>query len=149
MLRRQAHCHVIFRILISHLLVLIVMSGTSCMAKNIVTDNSVAHDDTQALIEKVIDLNALNNYYHVDELPQRKPLRILINKVVTKSYQHIKFDIPVLYVVNEPHMVFDSISSDNGVATVVFRYLPEGLRVEMTLKKTLHWEVIESELTEQ
>ncbi len=118
--------------------------------------STYADDDTsensyiKELIYAAINFYELENYYHIAELPNRIPLRVLINDVVVKNYHHIKFGKPVLYVSEKPHIIFNSISVDNkNTAKVVFRYIPEGLKIKIILRKNSTWEVISSELKEE
>lgn len=124
--------------------ILIIICGAS-YANDMKENNNISE-----LIHAAINFSELDNYYHVSELPDRIPLRVLINNVVTKSYHHIKFGKPVLYVSDNPHLIFNSISIDKrNKAKVVFRYIPEGLSVEIILKKKSSWVIIDSKLKEE
>jgi hypothetical protein len=107
-------------------------------------------DETAKIIETVINADALAPYYHVDTLHDRKPLRIQINNVLKEKYPLSMFGESVVYVTDSPHLVFSRLDISGEKAEVAFRYLPEGVRGEMSLeKKNIGWMVTRSNLVEE
>lgn len=116
-----------------------------------VTSSDVAH-----IVQLVIDLPALQKYYHVDDAPNRKPLLILKNELIASEPQLSKFDEPVkfatcdeLKATNKPYLEFVKLETKGDAATVVFRYRVEGIEGRLTLDKLGDaWRVQEQQLVE-
>lgn len=105
--------------------------------------------DACEIVDKALRIDELQGYYHIDVLSNRKPLRMLGNDFVNEGCNHTIFGEPVLYVVDDPHFVLDMISVSGNTAILMFRYLPEGLRGKLLIRKELHWRVIKSTITEE
>lgn len=95
-------------------------------------------DELQAILQLVISSQELNKYYHVDVFPERKPLRILRNKVIPESIELKLFDMEVKYITNKvniPYIIFESIQEHDETVVVSFRYPPEGIHGEAFIKR--------------
>ncbi len=79
-----------------------------CTTQYVTACNFNKKEELQNIIQLIISSNELNNYYHVDVLPDRKPLRILNNNVVPETTQLNLFDMEVEYTTkkeNFPYLV--------------------------------------------
>lgn len=109
------------------------------------------------VVQLVIDLPALQKYYHVDDAPNRKPLFVLRNELIDGEPQLSKFDEPVkfatcdeLKTAGKPYLEFTKFEMKDDAASVVFRYRVEGIEGRLTLGKQDDgaWRVREQELVE-
>ena len=95
-------------------------------------------EDLQKISQLVIELKALQPYYHVDELPDRKPLVIMTNDVMRTGPPLRLFGHPVLYLHHpgsRPYFEFRKILVEKGLVSVEFRYPIEGIRGVVRLSK--------------
>lgn len=108
------------------------------------------------IVQLVIDLPALQKYYHVDDAPNRKPLFILKNDLIAAEPQLSKFNEPVkfatcdqLKATSQPYLEFIKLETKGDVAAVVFRYRVEGIEGRLTLDRQGDtWQVREQQLVE-
>jgi hypothetical protein len=105
--------------------------------------------DLQEICQLTIDLRTLDKYFHIEELPERKPLLILKNEYVESEPSLVKFGESVQYVSrNElknkprPYLEFSKIEVDENAAHVEFLYPSEGIagRVKF-FKNALGWHI--------
>ncbi len=109
-----------------------------CTTQYVTACNFNKKEELQNIIQLIISSNELNNYYHVDVLPDRKPLRILNNNVVPETTQLNLFDMEVEYTTkkeNFPYLVFENILEKNNSIIVSFRYPPEGIHGTAFIKR--------------
>lgn len=109
-----------------------------CTTQYVTACNFNKKEELQNIIQLIISSNELNNYYHVDVLPDRKPLRILNNNVVPETTQLNLFDMEVEYTTkkeNFPYLVFENILEKNNSIIVSFRYPPEGIHGMAFIKR--------------
>lgn len=115
---------------------------TDIMNENVKTD--VAENNKQEMIlQTVIDIPALQNSFRVADNPNRKPLYVEKNKVITKNLNLNKFGEPVKFAscdeikkLGKPYMEFTRFDLNGDKAKVVFRYRVEGLEGTVNLSKT-------------
>jgi hypothetical protein len=98
-----------------------------------------ARADDSAILQAFIDAPALQGYYHVDKLPERKPL-VLLEGPHTKGAALEKFGVPVEIVPAErvgarPHLAIGALERNGEKAVVRFRYDVEGLGGEVRLSR--------------
>lgn len=108
------------------------------------------------IVQLVIDLPALQKYYHVDDAPNRKPLFVLKNELIDGEPQLSKFGETVkfatcdeLKATGKPYLEFTKFEMKDNTASVVFRYRVEGIEGRLALgKQDDAWRVREQELVE-
>lgn len=112
--------------------------------------------DNAQIFQLVIDIPEMNGFYHVDQLPDRTPLKILRSDLALPEFNLVKFGVPVEYVSSTevaegiPIFEFTSIEITEDSAEVEFRYLVEGVKGTVTLVKSdSHWEVSDKSIVEQ
>jgi hypothetical protein len=106
-------------------------------------------NDLQSVLQTVIDAKELDGYYHADTLPERKPLRLLVDKGIHQELGDLtKFGEPVQFIdqatTNKPYLAFDTIFVTTQRAIVTYRYPPEGIRGKVTLAKNKGGWIIEA-----
>ena len=126
------------RILIASLLVL---SGCACAEPHKLSKDS----DICAILQLTIDLPNLQQYFHVTESPNRKPLRMVINDTIdTECISLKKFSEPVVFKDKQsaitsrlPYLEAKQIefTQHNNSAKVIFTYDIEGINGTVRLKK--------------
>ena len=93
----------------------------------------------EQILQQVIDSERLDKYFHADELPGRKPLRVLKSEIVTDEIHLMKFGQKVELIsakdASGAYLEFPKIDISSERATVEFRYRVEGLRGEAELAK--------------
>ena len=57
--------------------------------------------DLQKVFQMTLDLPELQEYYHVDSLPERKPLIVLKNEYLNNTPHLVKFNEPVTFLTQE------------------------------------------------
>lgn len=120
------------------------------------TPQKSTENDLTKIIQLVIDLPALERYYHVDTVADRKPLFILKNEVLAETISLSKFGETVNFAscdeikeVNKPYLEFATLEVKEDTATVVFRYRVEGIEGRLLLsKQSGEWMVQKQELVE-
>ncbi len=109
--------------------------------------------DRDQVAQLVLDLEALQPYYHVDEAPDRRPLTILATGPLHDRPALSKFGEPVRYVEepgDAPYFEFTKLDVDGGSADVEFRYPVEGIAGQAHLSKDGGpWKVVSHSLTER
>lgn len=99
--------------------------------------------DFENICQILIDLPEMDQYYHVEHSPSRKPLVIIKNKFTPDGIQLMKFGEPVAFL-SKPEMSKDKIEayiefSDFKIigksAEVIFEYPAEGLVVKVALSR--------------
>lgn len=98
--------------------------------------------DLQQICQLTIDMRDLDKYFHVDKLPDRKPLLVIKNQYTAGEPALFKFGEKVRYVLpNEmrlkprPYFEFSKIQITGNSAYVEFVYPPEGLAGKVDLLK--------------
>lgn len=108
--------------------------------------------DRDQVAQLVLDLDDLQPYYHVKDVPGRRPLVIRRTEPVNDRPSLTKFGEPVRYEDepgDAPFFEFVKIALDGDTADVEFRYPVEGLVGEAHLKKVGGtWKVESHTLTE-
>lgn len=117
--------------------------------------NAINKVDIEILAQITLDLNALENYYHVDVLPERSPL-VVINNIVNQDINLNKFGKDIVYMEKDEavkngkaYFEFTSFNIDSKNATVKFLYPIEGIAGKVIFEKNNsewkinHWEIVE------
>ena len=103
-----------------------------------------------AVLEEVLHSDALETYYHAEQRPERRPVRIAKNDVLSQEFFMAKFGAPVAYVAEGAHLIFTRLDVRANEADVAFRYLPEGVRGQMALRKVgSDWKITRQSLVEE
>ena len=111
--------------------------------------------DVEQLLQMTLDLEKLDDYFHVEERPERKPLRILRSAAIPSSVQLQKFGEPVVIIAGEqasqwPYLEFTKVEAGDETGEVVFAYPPEGIRGTVKFRKSAgSWRVENVRLAEE
>lgn len=106
------------------------------------------------IIQVVLDLPELQQYFHIDVLPDRSPLHLVCVESICQDVQFEKFGVPVVKIPSDPdssqpYLKITHIQQDESSARVLFTYPPEGIAGEVALERDGdNWNVIEAELIE-
>ena len=130
--------------------------ATTCVAAT-QEENAMKQNlsDLNVLIQATIDLPALQAYYHVEQDPTRKPLVILMNKVLSQQLSLSKFGVPVVFlsraeIGDRPYLEVTKLTENEAAAVIEFLYPIEGIRGTVHFKKTGEtWTVETHELVER
>ncbi|MEN6439955.1 MAG: hypothetical protein ABFD97_15370 [Syntrophobacter sp.] len=94
-------------------------------------DNS---HDLQEICQLTLNMSSLDKYFHIDKLPERKPLLILTNDQIQSKPDLFKFGERVKYVSldeikvkSSPYLEFSKIKFSGNNAYLEFLYPPEGI----------------------
>ncbi len=109
------------------------------------------------IIDKVINLPELQQYFHVNVYPERIPLVVLVENFISGCSKLNKFGKPIKIVVSNNEktpssieflkMIKVNISLNN--AEITFLYKPEGIKGNVKLKKDKSkWIISESQIVE-
>lgn len=112
-------------------------------------------DDILNIAQKVLDLPALDIYWHT-EVEGRKPLIIMANELMKSKPALFKFGEQVIYggeeLLNDKKVFFEfkSILITDNHADVKFAYAVEGIVGEAQLEKDgIVWKVIDCSVSEK
>jgi len=61
------------------------------------TNNSLPSKDMQTLLQMTLDLKAMEQYYHIDKLPERAPLIVIRNHYINADLKLKKFGTEVVF----------------------------------------------------
>ncbi len=106
------------------------------------------------LLQLVLDLPELQQYYHVDSLPERSPLRLVCSDPACADASLEKFGAPVEVSPaapegDQPYLEITRFDQQASSAEVEFRYPVEGVVGRVSLSKTGDtWSVTEARLAE-
>jgi len=116
--------------------------------------------DLERVIQRVINLPSIEQYYHVDQDPSRKPLIITgarLQKSLKGRSNLRKFDKPVIVLPKteiikkkiKAYLEFTKIAIRGDVALVTLKYAVEGVGLNVVLhKQNRSWTVVRSRLWE-
>lgn len=104
--------------------------------------NNTARQDLEVLTQLVLDLEAMNGYYHADKLPERIPLVVIQSQLVGPELKLSKFGQPVVFM-DKPsaqknkraHMEFTYVDIQPVQATIQFVYPAEGIAGTVSFTK--------------
>lgn len=126
-----------------------------------IVNNTLSKQQTDSLqlqyiIQRAIDLPALQQYYHVKELQNRAPLIIYLNENQFFNLELQKFGrkVKLTHNINEleegtPYLKFNSISITLNNAEVNFTYKVEGINVNVSMKnENGDWVITNSKINE-
>lgn len=114
-------------------------------------------DAIAVIVEKAINLEKFQDYYHISTNPERKPLYILQSKFFPKKLNISKFGETVEFAtcdelkkLKKPYIEFIELNINSESANAVFRYYVEGVEVKINfIKRKNDWEIEESNLVEK
>ena len=115
-----------------------------------------SYSDKKIVIQKCIDLEELQPYFHED-LEGRKPLIIFDNGVLPNTLKLTKFDEPVVFMTKLDmftygkiaYLHFTTFTISTEKAEVIFKYDVEGITVKVSLVKIGGvWEVESESIVE-
>jgi hypothetical protein len=116
---------------------------------------TIMKSDVEQLLQMTLDLEKLDGYFHVDERPERKPLRILWSGAIPSSVKLQKFGEPVVIIAREeashgPYLEFTKVEVGDETGEVIFVYPPEGIGGTVKFRKSGgSWRVESLRLTEE
>ncbi|PIQ87430.1 MAG: hypothetical protein COV74_00730 [Candidatus Omnitrophica bacterium CG11_big_fil_rev_8_21_14_0_20_45_26] len=115
--------------------------------------------ELQLILQQLVDLQELQQYYHADVLPDRKPLVIVKNALIPNGLHLVKFDTPVRILsmreINDDKSIksfveITKLEIKQKTCLTTFKYPSEGLLIRAKLiKKDGEWIIVEKELTER
>lgn len=117
----------------------------------IMENENTPNENLQEIIQKSIDLPKLQQYYHIDVLPERSPLIILKSELIPSTLKLNKFGEPVeiMEESSKAHLVFSTIDIQQNTGTINFSYPIEGISIQIKFIKTDNeWLINESMLKE-
>jgi hypothetical protein len=113
-------------------------------------------EDLGPILQALVDSPPMDSYFHIDEVPERAPLRIAKTPAVEGEPPLEKFGAPVQYqdrseLASLPHLEIVSVERTEKGARVEFRYQVEGIVgvAEIGPKPEGGWRVLRAEFTEQ
>lgn len=125
-----------------------------CFLGNASADSS---KDLQDVCQLTLDMSSLDKYFHIDKLPERKPLLILKNAQTRSEPGLFKFGEKVRYVSldeikgkSSPYLEFTKVELSAKSAYIEFTYPPEGIagKVEF-VKDDRGWHISSHKLVER
>lgn len=136
------------------ILTIIILYLPGCV--NAEQNDTLSRDDFCKILQLTIDLPKLQQFFHVEEIPNRSPLRIAISDINTNCVSLTKFGKKVIFfnknTTNNPLFPFLEISEMNitaNLATISIEYSPEGVKGTAKLKKNDgKWELYKSHIVE-
>jgi len=113
--------------------------------------------DLQDICQLTLEMSSLDKYYHIDKLPERKPLLILKNEYTNHEPDLFKFGEKVKYVSrngiyekSRNYFEFSKIEISGNSAYVEFLYPPEGLVGKVNfVKDELGWHIKNHKIVER
>jgi len=110
--------------------------------------------DVSDIIQQVVDMPSLQAFYHVDTIPDRKPL-IIVGDFDELSVN--QFGVPVSVLSTKQasakypsaFLEITMLQINGEIAKVTFRYVPEGVEGEAILRKNRDWKITKSKLVER
>lgn len=115
--------------------------------------------DESAIIQKIVDAPELQQFFHQDKDPSRKPLVIAKNEILNREPGVSKFGVPIVFralnadeMQNAAAIVFEELTIQSGgqSAQARLRYPKEGVVAEAKLKKEdEHWNIKNFSVGEQ
>lgn len=135
------------------LLSVFLISGCANSGPN----NASLNQDYCTLIKGTINLEGLQQYYHIDTFPDRVPLIVSVENEDVNCKDLVKFGtaVEVIKKENSPisgddkHLALTKIEVANDYAIVNFKYIQEGIRGEIKFKKNnSKWVVDHSKIVE-
>jgi hypothetical protein len=115
-------------------------------------------EDLRAIIQEVIDVPDLQEYFHYPEDPRRAPLVIEASRLIDSTMRLTKFVMPVLVLRRtsiraqglESFMRLRHIKLGDKSGIVVMEYPVEGVVVTCRLERRLvGWTIVDTEVVEE
>ncbi len=105
--------------------------------------NGTARPDLEVLAQLVLDLDAMNGYFHADKLPERIPLVVIQNQLVGPDLKLSKFGQPVVFMDKtnaqknkRAHIELTHADIQPAQATIQFVYPAEGIAGTVSFTKS-------------
>jgi len=114
--------------------------------------------DLQKAYQLTLDLPELQQYYHINEAPNRVPLIVVKNEFMNSKFKLKKFDKPVILLTKEKirqkkivtYFKFTDVKQKGNSLIIKFRYPVEGLAGKVIFKKTgNNWKIIDHFIAEK
>jgi len=134
---------------------LFVMMFLSILAGKV---NSIDKSELANILKIVINLPELQEYYHIDILPERKPLIIVADEFIQYDLKIKKFGEPIIFMDKaeikrksiKAYLEIMNFEMVNNIAKITLNYSIEGLIIDVILiKENGFWKVKESKLIEK
>ncbi len=120
---------------------------------NAASPKQVSNIDICKVIQLTINLPKLQQYYHIAEKPERKPLKLFISDKKISCTSLTKFNEPVILLDstnNGSYMHILNISPTPQTIEVSFTYKAEGIKGLANFKKQgAEWQTVTSSIVEQ
>lgn len=105
-----------------------------------VAPEPAASDDSSAVAQLVLDAPDLQQYYHVDSVPDRSPLAVALNAHADAGWKLVKFGKPVQLIApsalgQRPHVEFTRFEVSGDKARVELAYDVEGVVMSAQLER--------------
>lgn len=134
---------------------IILFSGLLLIASCASATAADSRDHKIDILETIINMPELEQYYHVGEMPGRAPLIIVCDEV-SENAKLRKFGMPVVIYSKAqaqqlklgPHLVIESMLVDAKSAKVAFNYMAEGVGAEVKLTYDQTWTVTQCRVWE-
>jgi hypothetical protein len=118
---------------------------------------NTANDELALVLQKSIDYEKLQSYYHVATSAERKPLYIVLNKIVVAKLGLTKFGEAVVFATcnelrlsKKPYVEVTTADIFPKNAKIVFRYYVEGIEVTLDFVKEKElWRLSSGQLNEK
>jgi len=134
---------------------ILLLALSACFAGD-ATDVQKSESDVQQIVQKVIDYQGLDAYFHVDVRPERSPLIIMDNDLLRgihleKFGQQVQFmSRPDILKKRKPYLAFSKINIQADEALLMFVYPAEGIAGEVHLEKQKNtWKVTAAKIVER
>jgi len=137
------------------ILILIVIFFVLSGCVNAEQNESGSSDDFCKILQLTIDLPKLQQFFHVEKIQDRSPLRVAVNDVnvsctLTKfDKKVVLFDKNTTYNQSVPFIEVLEIDISSNLATISIVYRVEGIKGTAKLRKNdSKWEVYRSHIVE-
>jgi len=118
------------RILVFGILYFILSGYTYASTSKVPSKN-----DTCTLIQLTVNLKSLQQYFHIDKYPDRKPLKLVLNNIRVNCSTLVKFEHPIKIIDKSnanisktPFFEISNIIFSNNNVKIFFEYNIEGIK---------------------
>jgi len=117
------------------------------------TTDNVSDADICQILQLTLNLPMLQQYYHVDKKPQRKPLRLVFSDRTLSCQSVIKFGSPVIiratFNNKYTYLQINKINFHSNNSEVEFEYKDEGIKGKALFQITKRkWKFISGKIVE-
>ncbi len=136
------------------ILTIIILYLPGCV--NAEQNNTSSGNDFCKILQLTIDLPKLQQFFHVEEIQNRSPLRVAINDSNANCASLTKFGKKVILFDKNatsnslfPFLEISEMNITANLATISIKYSPEGVKGTAKLKKNNgKWELYKSHIVE-